>query len=95
MITEKKSHPSPRPETSSTRRERLLALFSKIEDAVSPVLVADMTDVAAEMLRLGIMQMFDNKQVALRYLDATYIRIAEMIDEGFDEYKRDHKRDLH
>jgi len=54
-----------------------------------------MTDVAAEMLRLGIMQMFDNKQVALRYLDATYIRIAEMIDEGFDEYKRDHKRDLH
>jgi hypothetical protein len=97
MITEKKSgHTPPRQETSSERKARLLALLSKIEDAVAPVLVADMTDVASEMLRIGIMQMFDSKQVALRYLDATYIRMAEMIDDGFEQYKQDQKkRGLH
>lgn|SRR5678815_2053786 len=98
MITEKKSHPSSRPETSSEkakRRQRLLDLLQKVEDAVAPVVVGDMTDVASEMLRLGIMQMFDSKSVALRYLDAVYLHMAESIDENFEQYNRERKRDLH
>jgi hypothetical protein len=77
------------------RRDHLQALLRKIEDAVHPVLVGDMTDVATEMVRIGIMQMFDSKQTALRYLDALYTRMAERIDDDFDDYKRNHKGDLH
>ena len=70
--------------------ERQRLLLRKIENAVGEaVTVADMTDVASSMVVLGIMQMHEDKDLALKYLDHTHRKMAEIIDMDFDSYQRD------
>jgi hypothetical protein len=75
---------APSERAQKLRRQQLL--LRRIEDSVGRVTVNDMTDVASSMVILGIMQMFETKQLALAYLDQTYARMAEIIEQDFDEY---------
>lgn len=78
--------------------ERQRLLLKKIEDAVgNAVTVVDMTDVASSMVVLGIMQMHTDKDMALAYLDRTYFKMAEIIEDEFDGYRRDlhQRREMH
>lgn len=86
---------APSERAQKLRRQQLL--LRKIEDSVGRVTVNDMTDVASSMVILGIMQMFSSRDAALRYLGQTYLRMAEIIEQDFDEYHNayDKRMELH
>lgn len=55
-----------------------------------------MTDVASSMVIMGIMQMWPTKEIALKYLDATYLKMAAIIDDDFEGFKREQrKKEMH
>lgn len=71
------------------RLERQRALLKKIEESLGPTQVVDVTDVASSLVVLGIMQMFNDKDMALKYLDTTYLKMADIIINDFDGFRRD------
>ena len=97
MTTATRSPSTPKQRASSLEAlRRQNDLLKKIEQAAGDVRVTDMTDVASSMVIMGIMQMWPTKEIALKYLDATYLKMASIIDADFDGFKREQrKREMH
>jgi len=89
MTTEQRSTPPRAKETCSERNARQQLILKQIQDAVDPVRVEDMTDIAASLMVLGIMQMWKDKETALRYLARCSIRMGDLIEQQFDTFKQD------
>jgi hypothetical protein len=71
----------------SERARRLNDLLRKIETSIGKARVTDVTDVAASMVILGAMQMYDTKEGALAYVGVVHQRMANIIEADFDDYK--------
>lgn len=76
------------------RRQRLDNLLERIEDAISPAEVHDVTDVVSSLTVSGIMQMSTTKEAAFEYLEQTYKTMRSVIEHEFEKFKARERRSM-